>query len=272
MTLRLIALLAATALAPAVAAAHTPYLAPTTFAPSRDHVTVFAALTDSQFFVPDFPIVGGTDYVVTSSDGKVTHAQGQILKETALAEIDLPADGTYRISTGDREVRTLQLAQIDGKWRPVTQADKDGKIERPFTDIAKLAPGTKIVPVKTIVRADTYVSRGKPSAKTPGPVGKGVEVTPAAHPNEITAGDGLSFTVLFDGKPQPGADFLLFRAGDMYADKKVAFTAKTDASGVGKVSFDRAGAYVLEVERPWTAGDPADPKTYVYSLTFEVQR
>lgn len=250
------------------ALAHTPYLQPTTFEPDADHITVTAALTNGRFFVPEFPIKGD-DFLVTDSAGKSVAGKGSTLRDFGVFEADLWGPGTYRISTGERNVRTLVLGQVADQWRPVKDAN-DGPVQPPFTDRATLAPGAKVVPVATIVRSETYVTQGAPSAAVPPPVGQGLEVAPRTLPNSVFANKGFDFVLLFDGKPTPEAAFTVFRANDAYASKSYVLNGKTDAQGLGHIAFDGPGVYILEAQRSWLLGDLIDAKTYLYSLTLEV--
>lgn len=250
------------------AAAHTPYLQPTTFEPDGDHVTVMTALTNGRFFVPEFPIKGD-DFLVTDGAGKTIAGKGLTLRDFGVFEATLWGPGTYRISTGERNVRTLNLGLVGDKWRPVKDA-KDGPVQPPFVDRATLPADARIVPVATIVRSETYVTKGAPSATIPPAVGKGLEVAPRTAPTSVFANQGFDFDLLFDGKSMPDATFTVFRANDAYAGKTFVLNGKTDAKGRGHVTFDGAGIYVLEAQRSWLLGDPADARTHLYSLTLEV--
>jgi hypothetical protein len=259
LTLPLIALTGA-------ASAHTPYLAPFNFAPTQPIVTVQNALTDNTFFVPEFPIKGD-DYEVTDAGGTVSTGKGISLAELGLFETKLPREGTYRISTGNRDVRTLTLAQIDGKWKPVKMPE-NGVVNPPFADQSKLPTGTKVIPVKTMVRAETYISYNKPSDRVPPPANEGLEIAPITHPNRVFAGQSFAFTLLFDGKPVT-AEYQVFRANDAYARANYSLSAKA-AEGDGRIEFSEPGIYVIEVSRNWTLGNPDDPRTWLTSLTLEV--
>lgn len=250
------------------AAAHTPYLQPATFEPDGDHVTVMTALTNGRFFVPEFPIKGD-DFLVTDGAGKTVAGKGLTLRDFGVFEAALWGPGTYRISTGERNVRTLNLGQVGDKWRPVKDAE-DGPVQLPFVDRATLPADARIVPVATIVRSETYVTKGAPSATIPPAVGKGLEVAPRTAPTSVFANRGFDFELLFDGKSMPHATFTVFRANDAYAAKTFVLNGKTDVQGRGHVTFGGPGIYVLEAQRSWLMGDPADARTHLYSLTLEV--
>jgi len=265
------AFVASLALAAALAfpaAAHTPYLQPTTFEPDGDHVTVMTALTNGRFFVPEFPIKGD-DFLITDNAGKTIAGKGLTLRDFGVFEAALWGPGTYRISTGERNVRTLNLGQVGDKWRPVKDA-KDGPVQPPFVDRATLPADARIVAVATIVRSDAYVTKGAPSSTIPPATGKGLEIAPRTAPNSVFASTGFDFDLLFDGKLMPAALYTVFRANDAYAAKTFVFNGKTDTKGRGRVTFDGPGVYVVEAQRSWLQGNDVDAKTYLYSLTLEV--
>jgi len=250
-------------------AAHTPYLVPFNFAPTEAYVTVHDALTDNTFFTPEFPIKGD-DFYVTDDKGVTIPGKGVSFHELALFESALPHEGTFRISTGNRDVRTLTLAEIDAQWKPVALS-KDGKpVAAPFVDQSTLPAGTRIVPVKTMVRSETYVSYKKPSDSVPPPEGRGLELAALSHPNRLFAGSAFDFAVIFDGQPQAQVHYEVFRANDSYETESYSAGGETDAEGRGRLTFAKPGLYVIEISRKWQDGNPSDPRTWLYSLTLEV--
>lgn len=265
------------------AAAHTPYLAPTTFAPSRDYVTVEAALAETGFFIPDFPIRGAGDYLVIGPDGVSAKATSvTALKEFVAVEAALPAPGTYRITTGDRGGRSGKWAKVEGRWRAVRPAGAPARAARPGDDEApadgpidedRLPAGAEVVTAQSFIKAETYVSRGSPTRGPLKPVGQGLEIAPETHPNEIYAGEAFKFALMNDGQPAAGASFIVSRAGDLYAEKKYAHEGKTGADGKAAVTFAEPGVYVLETRYPGRVEGAAPPaRATTYTLTFEVTR
>lgn len=267
--------LGAFVMAQAAAAAHTPYLKPTNFGPDRAFVTVEAALGES-FFAPDFPIRSAGDYWVTGPSGVPAKADAvTALKEFTAIEVSLPAEGTYRISTGERAGRTTTWARIDGAWRIVRAAG--GEPGRPadpsrFVEAAAVPPDAKTVTSQSVSRAETYVSRGAPTREALKPAGQGLELDPVTHPNEIFAGEAFKFRMLMDGKPLPGVAFTVARGGDAYADSRYAFAGHTDATGAGAVTFAQPGVYLLEADYPAPGASDPGPRAAQYTLTFEVTR
>lgn len=244
------------------AAAHTPYLEPTSFAPDRDFVTVEAGMSETHAFVPDMPIRSQGDYLAVGPDGQAAKAGAPaMLKGLAAFDAPLPAEGTYRITTGDRPGRKTTWAKVDGQWKPV----------RPNETVPA---GAETQETQSVMKAETYVTRGKPNAGALKASGQGFELQPETHPNEIFAGEAFKFTVLQDGKPLSGVAFSISRGGEVYAEKRYAYAGKTDAAGKAAVTFDQPGAYLLEAHYPARGEGPMQPvpRSVTYSLSFEVTR
>jgi hypothetical protein len=257
--------------------AHTPYLKPVTFGPERDYVTVEASMTEGDYFTADMPIRAPGDYLVVGPDGAVARpAPAASLKDMVVIEAPLPQPGTYRITTGERLGRAGKWAKVDGVWRPVRPAGAPAAASATEGPISEnnVPAGAEIMTTQGFLKADTYVSRGAPSAGALKPDGKGFELVPLTHPNEVFAGDAFKFRLQNDGKPLAGVGFHVARGGDTYAETRFSFDGKTGPDGRAQVTLAQPGAYVLEVNYPARAeGAPQPiPRSVAYSLTFEVTR
>lgn len=285
------------------AAAHTPYLAPNTFAPSRAYVTVQAGVADSYYFISDFPIRGEGDFVATGPSGATVKAENlAVLKEYAAFDVAVPEAGTYRISTGERAGRQAKWVKIDGAWKMVRPAGGPGgggrgpggpgagpgATPRPggegggppggasrFVEESAIPAGAETMTSVGYTRTETYVTKGAPNRAALKPTGQGFELEPITHPNEIYAGEAFKFRLLNNGQPVTGVTFEIQHAGDAYADKKFSYDGKTGADGAAAVTLAQPGVYVLETSYPVrTEGAPAEPvaRSGAYTLTFEVTR
>jgi len=273
------------------AAAHTPYLKPMTFGPNRTFVTVEAGVSGGNFFVSDFPIRGEGDYwVTTGANAPVKAASVTMLKETAVIEVALPTEGTYRISTGQRAGRSSKYAKINGAWLMIRAAGAPGQPPRPappagatppvpagpprFIEEAAVPAGAETMVSQGFATSETYVTRGAPDRGALKATGKGLEVEPITHPNEAFAGEAFKFRLLDNGQPAAGASFTIVRGGDAYAEKRYLYSGVAPTDGAVAVTFDQPGSYVLEARypvRPEGARDPL-PRNNTYTLTFEVTR
>ena len=260
--------LAVVALFAAVSAeARTSYILPYNFAPTEAYVTAEAA-TSENVFTPEGALKVD-DFQIIDDKGVATPAKGTQFKDVTLFESALPHEGTFRLTTGNQEMRSMQMAEIDGKWRPVRGPGGKGPGGQPSQQPA-IPADTKTVTVKAMTRADSYISLKKPSDTLPPLEGKGLEVAPVTHPSSLFAGGTFDFAAVFDGKPLPAADFKIERGGDQYRDASYVYTGTTDANGKAQVTFDTPGVYVIEMSRNWQEGDQSDPRNWSYSLTLEV--
>jgi hypothetical protein len=264
--------------------AATPYLKPSSFAPSRPFVSVEAAMSEGNFFVPHMPVRGEDPYWVTGPSGEPAQVRSVFpLKEFTVLEAELPTDGTYRVSTGERAGRSNRWVKIDGAWKMIRpQGGPPPRSGGPpgapggggrFIEESAVPAGAETITSTAYTRAETYVTRGPPDRGALKPTGKGFEVEAVTHPNEIFAGEAFKFRFLNDGAPAPGVAFSISRGGDAYAEKRFNYNGKADAAGSAAVTFDEPGAYVLQASYPGRIEGAAPvPRNTNYTLTFEVTR
>lgn len=264
-------------------AGHMPYLEPKTFGPRRDVVTVEAAMAEeATLFVPDFTIRGSGDYAVTDPAGATKKIEGvTTLKELAIFEAPTPADGTYRITSGERAGRAGKLAKIDGVWRNVRPGPSpkppEGAAPPANGPIAEdqIPAGAEVMTTQAYLKADVYVSRGAPTATALKPTGQGLEIAPITHPNEAFAGEAFKFRLLVDGQPLANAPFTVSKAREGYEPQRFTTGGAAGADGAASVTLAKPGVYVIQVQNPVRVeGQPPVPaaKSLTTTLTFEVTR
>lgn len=241
------------------AAAHTGYLKPNLFnTPQRDHVTVEGSFAE-EMFVPDVVMKADDYHVVTPSGAKVKLSTVIYLRDLALFEVDLPENGTYRISTGQREGAKRKMALVNGKWEPLRERE------------GAAPAGIRVAEAQSVTRSDVYVSKGPASDKVLAPVGTGLEILPLAHPNRLDKGGTLPVRLLFDGKPLAGVSVSL-QGSDLPDEedaKAVAIT--TDADGKASFALPRDGAFVLLARHRVEAVEgPVAVRSHSATLTFAV--
>ena len=77
------------------------------------------------------------------------------------------------------------------------------------------------------------------------PVGKGLELAPVTHPNDLAAGEAATFKLLKDGQPAADVEVTIARGGTRYRDNPEEITVKTGADGAFTVTWPQAGLYWL---------------------------
>lgn len=237
------------------AQAHSPYLLPNAFdATSRDHVTVQASFTED-VFTPDIAMKSD-DFHAIGPDGAKVALTPTYLRDLTVLEAATPANGTWRITSGQRVGRMSKVVLVKGEWV--------------FLEPDKPVPaGAKPLDMQSLTVAETYVSRGAPNATALAARGKGLEFHALTHPNEIVAGEAASFEVLLDGKPLPAQTISIHSGGVAYLENAKPVEVITDAAGKFAVKVDRPGVYLAMTRHRVAPADGKPGQSLTYALTFE---
>lgn len=268
----LIAASAALALfAAAPAQAHRQWMLPSSTVLSGDDVwvTVDAAVSNDLFYFEHQPL--RLDAVKAwAPDGSE-------------ASIENKATGRYR-STFD-----VHLTQ-KGTWRIASVADMlmgsydlDGKTERlprgtTAANLAERLPAgaTNVQTAESNNRNEIFVTVGEPTTTLFTPTGKGIELVPVTHPNDLFAGETATFQFLLDGKPAAGLPVTVIPGGIRYRDQLGQIDLKTGADGTVAIDWPEPGMYWLNVTTPQAereegaGGPPPLARRASYVTTLEV--
>ena len=268
----LIAASAALALfAAAPAQAHRQWMLPSSTVLSGDDVwvTVDAAVSNDLFYFEHQPL--RLDAVKAwAPDGSE-------------APIENKATGRYR-STFD-----VHLTQ-KGTWRIASVADMlmgsydlDGRTERlprgtTTANLAERLPAgaTNVRTAEANNRNEIFVTVGEPTTTLFAPTGKGIELVPVTHPNDLFAGETATFQFLLDGKPAAGLPVTVIPGGIRYRDQLGQMDLKTGADGKVAISWPEPGMYWLNVTTPQAeredgaGGPPPLARRASYVTTLEV--
>ncbi|MCW1429863.1 DUF4198 domain-containing protein [Novosphingobium sp. JCM 18896] len=242
--------------AAAPALAHMPYIAPGMFEiGTHDKVSIEASFTEDAFR-PEIAMKDAP-FEITGPDGSVTKLGTPLFTaDRTLVEAAVPADGVYRLSSGQRLGRMGKMFRAGETWKMVGE---DG------------APpaGAETVAVQSTTLADAYVLRGKPTGiGALAPRGKALEIHPLADPTATAAAAPARFEVLFDGKPLTAADVTMFREAGLYDGRKQVTEVKTDSAGRFSVTAPDAGRYLLLVRHRAAAPSGAAAPFYSYTVTL----
>ena len=90
--------------------------------------------------------------------------------------------------------------------------------------------------------------------------GKGLELKPVTHPNDLVASEEATFEFLLDGKPAADLEIELVADGIRYRDGVNAIKLKTDAKGRVAIKFPHPGLF-------WLNTDTKDNKTSIAKAT-----
>lgn len=240
--------------------ADTSYLKPNFFTTANaDIVTVQSSFTE------DFPnpsvAVKSEAWTVIGPDGKALKFDTvQPFTQVTILEAATKANGTYRLSTGERLGRVGPQILVDGVWTP-------------FAPGRKIPAGAQTRQSQTATVADVYVTRGEPTkAPVEATIGA-LALKPVTHPNDVYLDTGFEFRVLLNGKPAANQMVEVWREGGAYEEPAYRKELKSGADGTIKATFDKPGVYLIwtrmSADAPKGAATPV--RSYTTSLTLEVQ-
>ncbi|WP_293778644.1 DUF4198 domain-containing protein [uncultured Oxalicibacterium sp.] len=248
---------------PMAAHAHRTWLLPssTVLSGEAPYVTVDAAVSNEVFYFDHRPLSLDA-IVITAPDGKTVDAENKATgKFRSVFDVKLAQPGTYRISAVNEMLfATYKQGSETKRWRGAA------------ANFAKEVPAdAKDVNVSSNQsRLETFVSAGKPSPVKP--VGKGLELVPVTHPNDLFAGENSSFIFTLDGKPAADLEVSVVPGGVRYRDQLNEIKLKTDKDGKFSVKWPAPGMYWLNAGTRAAAGEvgtlenPARRASYTATL------
>jgi len=238
---RLLAVVAGAALAlpivlPTAANAHRAWLVPSATVLSGESawVGVDAAISNELFYA-DHNAMRLDAVVVTQPDGSVEKIQNPATgKYRSIFDVQLSKPGTYKIGSS--------TSSVMASWT------QDGQVKRfrgSPEDFAKQVPAgaADLKTIKSFNRNETFVTRDAPTTTVFAPTGKGLELVPVTHPNDLVAGEAATFKFLLDGKPAADLEVTFAPGNSRYRATPGDFKVKTGADGSFKVTFPEAGMY-----------------------------
>ncbi|MDY0960335.1 DUF4198 domain-containing protein [Sphingomonas sp. CFBP8993] len=271
-------LLAAAALLaiPGLASAHRMWLLPsgTIFSGTDSWVTVDSAVSNDLFYADHQP--GRIEMVkVWQPDGTPGRIQnGATGRYRSVFDVQLDKPGTWKI--GSEMSGIMGSFKVDGVEKRVGgrggPPGPNGVRQPPLTVADIPANATDVTLTETSARNEIFVTAGEPTRTVLKPTGKGLEIDPVTHPDELVAGEAAKFRFLIDGKPAANLKVTIVPGGKRYRDAEGAKEVTTDAQGVLSYAWPTAGMYWLNA----TATDDkataprATQRRMSYTTTLEV--
>jgi uncharacterized GH25 family protein len=260
------------AVAVPAAMAHRAWMLPSSTVVSGENnwITVDAASSNDLFFLDHRPL--SQKPVVVQPDGTAgevaNHHVGQF---RATFDVHLQQQGTYRVAILSDTVFGSYTLNGETKQLPrgTTAASLASAIPAGATDVKTAEMSS---------RNELYVTQGEPTLTVFKPTGRGIEMVPVTHPNDLIAGEGATFQFLVDGKPGAGLAVTAIPGGIRYRDQLQDMRLKTDAEGKVTIKWTTPGMWWVNVtqaragdadERP--APGAAPTRRVNYMTTLEVQ-
>jgi len=236
-------------LVPGKADAHRRWLLPsaTVLSGEKETVSVDAAASNG-LFIFEHAAMSLDDLTVLGPDGQPT--QPTIIgrgKYRSVFDVDLAQPGTYRIALASHGA--MGFYELNGERQRVRGTD--------VTDAqSKVPQGASNVTINaTSQRVETFVTLGAPNEVALAPTGRGLEMLPVTHPNDLVAGEPAQVRFLLGGQPAAGLELEFVEGGTRYRDDAGIQTLTTDADGAVTLNVDNPGMYYLEASA--TADDGA---------------
>jgi uncharacterized GH25 family protein len=225
-------------------------------------VTVDAAVSNTLFH-PDHVAMRLDGVAILEPDGRLAEPQNAATgKFRSTFDAALSKAGTYKIFTASEGLSaSYKLNGETKRWR--------GKLSEAAAAIPAGATEGKLAVNQR--RIETFVTLGAPSTEALKPTGKGLELEPITHPNDLVSGEAARFRLLLDGKPAPGVEVEVVPGQARYRASSGEMKLKTGADGVVQITWPEAGMYWLEASvRGGPSSVPNAERVASYVATFEV--
>ncbi|GAA5787384.1 ABC transporter permease [Chitiniphilus shinanonensis] len=258
---RLLACVAAATL-PLAAQAHHYWLLPSsTVLSAPQWITVDAAVSNDMFQFNHNALNVDALAIVAPDGSRLAPENLGKGKLRSTFDVNLAKPGTYRLEVVRGGVRATWKADGQPKrWM--------GNAEAFAKEVPADAEGLDVS--ESASRLETFVTVGAPSAlKT---TGRGLELAPVTHPNDLFAGETATFQFLADGKPAAGVEVTLVRGESRYRNQLDELKFTTDKDGRVAVKWPQAGMYWLDadLEDDKVTVKAAKRRTLSYTATLEV--
>lgn len=231
---------------PAAASAHRQWLLPnaTVFSGTSSWVTVDAAASNDLFFAEHQPmrLDGVKAWAPDGSESKIENSSTGRYRSTFDVRLDKP--GTWKIGTQTNAV--MGSFKVNGEERRLggRSGGPGGQARPTVASVADIpADATDVKLTEVINRNEIYVTADAPSTTVFKPTGKGIELEPVTHPDELVSGEPASFRFLVDGKPATGLKVTVLPGGKRYRNDDGAKEYTTGADGIAKINWPNAGMY-----------------------------
>lgn len=257
MKTRIAHILAGAALAAALAtpaAAHRQWMMPSATVLSGDDVwvNVDAAVSNDLFYFEHQPMRLNSVKAWAPDGTEVKIENALTARYRSTFDVHLLQKGTYKIASVN-----------DAMMGSYTLNGKTERLPRGTTaeTLAQAIPAgaTNVQTAESTNRNEIFVTVGAPTETVFKPTGKGIELVPVTHPNDLIAGEAATFQFLLDGKPAANLPVTVIPGGIRYRDKLNQIDLKTGADGKVAITWPEPGMYWLNVTTGGGREGPGGP-------------
>jgi uncharacterized GH25 family protein len=211
------------------------------------------------------PMGGPTaELVIVAPDGAVVEAQNRWTgRFRSTFDFQVTQKGTYRVAAiTDALFATWKENGQTRRWRGTPEA-----LAREVPERAE-----ELSVIRAQGRIETFVTAGRPGGAALKPTGKGLELVPVTHPNDLFAGETAIFRLQLDGKPAAEIKVAVIQGGIRYRQQLKETTVTTGANGEFAVTWGQPGMYWINaaITEEGPAGTREPRRRASYAATLEV--
>lgn len=249
---------------PAAANAHRQWLLPsaTVLSGNDPWITIDAAVSNDLFYFDHMPMRLDSIAVIAPDGSKGEVKNPSTGKYRSTFDVQLTKPGTYKVTNVS-----------DGVGASYKQGGEQKRWRGPAADLATAIPkdATEVKITENSRRLEVFATRGSPTKDALKITGKGLELEPVTHPNDLVASEPATFKLILDGKPAANVEVEVVEGGNRYRSATTELKLKTDAQGAFTVKWPEAGMYWLEASvRGGQSSIPGAERSAAYVTTLEV--
>jgi uncharacterized GH25 family protein len=240
---------------PATVQAHRQWMLPSMTVVSGEGedvwVTVDAAVSNDLFYFEHQPLrVDVSVLLPDGSPGEVKNkAQGRY---RTTFDVQIGQRGTYKIWYATDGV--IGSYKLNGEEKRLPRGTTTANLAQAIP-----AGATDVRTSESSNRNEIFVTAGEPSNTVFKPTGKGIELVPVTHPNDLVMGEDATFQFLLDGKPAAGLPVTVIPGGIRYRDQLRQQDLKTGADGKVTIKWSDPGMTWINVTTSRPAGETEGP-------------
>ena len=239
------ATVALAAIAAAPASAHRQWMLPSSTVLSGDDVwvTVDAAVSNDLFYFEHQPMRLDALKAWAPDGSEATIENKATGRYRSTFDVHLTQKGTWRIASVSDGV--MGSYDLNGKTERLPRGTTTANLAERLP-----AGATNVKTAESNNRNEIFVTVGEPTTTVFKPTGKGIELAPTTHPNDLIAGETANFQFLLDGKPAAGLSVTVIPGGIRYRNDLGQTDLKTNAEGKVDVTWAEPGMYWINVTTP----------------------
>ena len=222
------------------ALAHRQWMLPSSTVLSGDDVWVtFDAAVSNDLFYFDHQPMRLAGVKVIAPDGTPAAIENAATgKYRSTFDVHLTQKGTYKIENTASNI--MGSYRLNGEEKRLPRGTTSENLAAAIP-----AGATDVHTSEASSRNEVFVTVGGPTNTVFKTSGKGIELVPVTHPNDLVTGEAATFQFLLDGKPAPGLGVTVIPGGNRYRGTLGQMDLKTDAEGKVSIKWPAAGMYWL---------------------------